>query len=214
MATLTKLLSSFVGQLKPNRAEGVAGEVVGLPDPQQQGGMPLMSALSSRCSQREFAETALDAQTLSNLLWAAYGLNRREQGGRTAPSALNAQEIDIYLALAGGLYIYDAKPHLLRLIASCDARRVTGYQDFVDRAPLDLIYVADHAHLRAVPTQQRAVFSSACAGAIVQNVYLYCASAHLATVVRGWFDHTALSRALGLSDQQQVLLTQTVGHPA
>lgn len=213
MATLTKLLSSFVGQLKPDRAEG-AGEVLRLLKPQQHGGMPLMHALSSRRSQRQFAETALNEQTLSDLLWAAYGLNRRESGGRTAPSALNAQEIDIYLALAGGLYIYDPRPHVLRLIDACDARRVTGYQDFVDRAPLDLIYVADHAHLRAIPAQQRAVFSGACAGAIVQNVYLYCASANLATVVRGWFDHNALSDALRLSDQQQVLLTQTVGHPA
>jgi SagB-type dehydrogenase family enzyme len=150
---------------------------------------------------------------LSNLLWAAFGLNR-SGGGRTAPSALNAQEIDVYAALAGGLYIYDAKSHALRLIDRCDARRVTGYQDFVDEAPLDLVYVADFAHLDRLPADQRAIFSGTCAGAVAQNVYLYCASAGLATVVRGWLDRAALAKALRLSDDQHVLLAQTVGYPA
>jgi nitroreductase len=213
MSTFTKLISGFVGNLKPDRAQGVSGEVIQLPTPERSGGMPLFQALERRCSQREFSTRPLSEQDLSNLLWAAFGLNR-SGGGRTAPSALNAQEIDVYAALAGGLYIYDAKSHALRLLDRCDARRVTGYQDFVDEAPLDLIYVADSAHLRTVPHDQRALFSGACAGAIAQNVYLYCASAGLATVVRAWLDRAALAKALRLGDDQQVLLSQTVGYPA
>jgi SagB-type dehydrogenase family enzyme len=151
---------------------------------------------------------------LSNLLWAAYGINRPETGGRTAPSALNAQEIDVYVALPRGLYLYDAKAHALRLVKECDARRVTGYQDFVDHAPLDLIYVADHAHTDRVPAQLRRVYAAASAGAIAQNVYLFCAANGLATVVRGWFDRKALTAALGLGNDEEVVLTQTVGFAA
>jgi nitroreductase len=213
MSTFTKLISGFVGNLKPDRAQGVSGEILQLPPPKRSGGMPLLQALDQRCSRREFSTRPLSEQDLSNLLWAAFGLNRSD-GGRTAPSALNAQEIDVYAALAGGLYVYDAKSRALRLIDRCDARRVTGYQDFVDEAPLDLIYVADSAHLRTVPHDQRALFSGACAGAIAQNVYLYCASAGLATVVRAWLDRAALAKALRLGDDQQVLLSQTVGYPA
>jgi nitroreductase len=126
---------------------------------------------------------------------------------------MNAQEIDVYAAFAGGLYIYESKAHVLRLVAEVDARKVTGYQDFVDEAPLDLIYVADNVHMGAVSADVRLLYSAASAGAIAQNVYLYCASAGLATVVRGWFDRTALAAALKLSADEQVLLTQTVGYP-
>jgi hypothetical protein len=142
MHTLTKLLSSFVGHLKPERAKSRSSAVLELPAPIREGGAPLMHALLNRRSGREFAETELPAQMLSDLLWAACGINRADTGGRTVPSALNAQEVDLYVALAGGLHLYDAKAHALRLVAEVDARRVTGYQDFVDRAPLDLIYVA------------------------------------------------------------------------
>jgi hypothetical protein len=214
MSTISKLISSLVGHLKPERAKFESAEVLCLPPPQKTGGAPLMEALSMRRSQREFAPEPLSDQILSDLLWAAFGISRPQGGGRTAPSALNAQEIDIYAALAGGLYIYDAKDHALRLIDHCDARKVTGFQDFVDRAPLDLVYVADFAHLKAVSTAQRAVFSGVCAGAIAQNVYLYCASVGLATVARGWFDQVSLAKALKLDTDQQILLTQTVGHRA
>jgi SagB-type dehydrogenase family enzyme len=188
--------------------------VVALPAPQVSGGMPLMQALAARRSQREFAREPLPPQVLSDLLWAAFGVNRAEGHGRTAPSAIGAQEIDVYAALAGGLYIYDPDAHRLARVAQVDARRVTGYQDFVDEAPLDLVYVADQAHLANVPGEHRGAYSAASAGAIAQNVYLYCASAGLATVVRGWFDRKALGAALGLSAQEHVVLAQTVGYPA
>lgn len=213
MTTLTKLLSSFVRQMKPDRAKFESAEVIDLPQPQRTGGPPLLDALAARRSEREFSTESLPADVLSNLLWAAFGMNRVATGGRTAPSALNAQEVDIYAAFGGGLYIYDAKAHALRLIEAADARRVTGYQDFVDSAPLDLVYVADFAHLKAVPAAQRAVFAGVAAGAISQNVYLFCATTGLATVARGWFDESALAKALHLGADQHIVLTQTVGYP-
>ena len=109
-----------------------------------------MEALEKRHSSREFAADALPLPLLSNLLWAAYGVNRAD-GGRTAPSALNAQEIDVYVALPEGAYLYDHEAHALNLVVRSDLRRVTGYQDFVDEAPLDLVYVADHARMAMVP---------------------------------------------------------------
>ena len=215
MATLTKIALSFIGGLKADRVKGRGGDaVIALPPPQVAGGMPLMQALAGRRSLREFAPTPLAPQVLSDLLWAAFGINRIEGHGRTAPSAMGAQEIDVYAALAGGLYIYDPDAHRLVRVARADARRVTGFQDFVDEAPLDLVYVADQAHLLGGPGEQRAAFSAACAGAIAQNVYLYCAAAGLATVVRGWLDRKALAAALGLGAEEHIVLAQTVGYPA
>jgi SagB-type dehydrogenase family enzyme len=214
MSTLTKIALSMVGHLKPDRASERSAPAIELPAPQRQGGVALLDALSRRCSQREFATTPLPPQVLSTLLWTAYGINRSATGGRTAPSAMNAQEIDVYAALAGGLYLYEPKAHVLRLVAEVDARKVTGYQDFVDEAPLDLIYVADNAHMGPVSANLRTTYSAASAGAIAQNVYLYCAAAGLATVVRGWFDREALASALKLSADEQVVLTQTVGYPS
>ena len=149
---------------------------------------------------------------LSNLLWAAYGLNRPE-GGRTAPSALNAQEVDVFLALPNGAYRYDAATHRLLLAAGKDLRAITGYQDFVDDAPLDLVYVADHRRMALVPVGQRESFAAAAAGAIAQNVYLFSAGNGLATVIRAWIDRGAIADALGLTHDQQVLLAQTIGYP-
>jgi nitroreductase len=137
-----------------------------------------------------------------------------EMRNRTAPSALNAQQIDVYAALAGGLYIYAAKTHALRLVAAVDARHVTGYQDFVGEAPLDLIFVWDRAHTPIVSGDHQAIYAAISTGAITQNVYLYCASAGLSTVARALFDHEALAAALRLGKDEEVLLTQTVGYPA
>ena len=171
-----------------------------------------MEALARRHSSRDFAHDALPLPLLSGLLWAAYGVNRAD-GGRTAPSALNAQEVDVFVALPSGAYRYDAAAHDLRLVAANDLRRVTGYQDFVDEAPLDLVYVADHTRMSRVPVGQRASYASVAAGAIAQNVYLFSASNGLATVIRAWIDREAIANALGLTHDQEVLLSQTVGYP-
>jgi len=213
MNTLTKLALGLMGQLKAQPPAGDAQSVVALPPAQTFGGEPLMEALSQRQSQREFRPEPLTPHLLSNLLWAACGVNRPELGGRTAPSAMNAQEVDVYVALPRGLYLYDPKAQDLKLKVARDVRRVTGYQDFVDSAPLDLIFVADHARMKLVPASMRESYASVAAGAMAQNIYLFCASTGVATVVRAWFDRQALTEAMGLSPDHQILLTQTVGYP-
>lgn len=210
MNPLTKLVLGTMGRLRPKPALGDAEPRIVLPAPDRAGGMPLMQAISERRSDREFAATALPLPLLSNLLWAANGVNRPE-GGRTAPSAMNAQEIDIYVALPSGAYLYDATANELRLVAGSDVRRVTGYQDFVDEAPLDLVYVADHGRMHLVPVASRESFACTAAGAIAQNVYLFAAGNGLSTVIRAWIDREAIATALGLSHDHQVLLSQTVG---
>ena len=146
-------------------------------------------------------------------LWAAGGINRPALGGCTVPSAMNAQELRIYAAMPQGLFRYEPLTHALECISTTDVRAVTGYQDFVDDAALDLVYVADHHSMKLVPAAQREPFACVSAGAAAQNVYLYCASAGLAAVVRCWFDRKALSDAMALDNDEQLLLTQTVGLP-
>lgn len=213
MNTLTKMALGLLGQLKPLPAVGDAASTTQLPPAHTTGGLPLMQALAQRQSLREFDPAPLPEQTLSDLLWAAAGINRPALGGRTVPSAMNAQEVDVYAALPTGLYRYAAMTHTLHLVTATDVRRVTGYQDFVDTAPLDLVFVADYARMKLVPAALRESYASAAAGAMAQNVYLYCASAGLSTVIRAWIDRGALAQALGLNNDQQILLAQTVGRP-
>ena len=210
MSTLTKLVLGAMGALHPRPPVGDAAAMIELPPPDLSGGAGLLEALGKRRSSREFRRDALPMEMLSTLLWAADGVNRPD-GGRTAPSALDAREIDIVVALPSGAYRFDGSMHALQLICAQDVRRVTGYQDFVDDAPLDLVYVADHGRMKMVPASQREAFSNVAAGAIAQNVYLFAASAGLATVLRAWIDRDAIARSLGLSHDQQVLLSQTVG---
>jgi nitroreductase len=211
MSTLTKLALGMMGRLRPKPAQGDAFKTIALPAPQKEGGMPLMEAISKRRSDREFASTELPLPTLSNLLWAAYGVNRLE-GGRTAPSALNAQEVDLCVALPSGAYFHNAPTNSLELVVSSDLRRITGYQDFVDEAPLDIIFVADYSRTKLVPVGLRESYAAVAAGAISQNLYLFAASNGLATVIRAWIDREAIANALGLSHDQQVLLSQTLGY--
>jgi nitroreductase len=179
-----------------------------LPKPQTEGGMPLMQALSQRKSGRAFSPEKLPPQVLSNLLWAAWGVNRPD-GHRTAPSAVNRQEIDVYVALADGLYLYNAKAHQLDPVLKDDIRGATGGQPFVGQAPLNLVYVADQAKSGRADES----WAYADTGFIAQNVYLYCASEGLTTVVRAMVDRTALSKAMKLRPDQKITLAQTVGYP-
>jgi nitroreductase len=123
----------------------------------------------------------------------------------------HAQEVDLFVAWPQGLHQCEPGAPALWLTAASDVRRVTGYQEFVDLAALDLIYLADHARMHLVPAAQRQAYAHAAAGAMAQNVYFCCASAGLATVVRAWFDRHALAQAIGLGVDEQLLLAQTVG---
>ncbi len=201
-----------VGMVGTALAQGP--DAIKLPLPETEGGKPLMQALKERRSTREFADRPLPRQVLSNLLWAANGVNRPETGKRTAPSARDWREIDIYLVMAEGAYRYDAGTHTLKRVAGGDLRKHTGVQDFVATAPINLVYAADHDRMSGAGADQKALYSATDTGFIAQNVYLFCASAGLATVVRGSVDREALSAALGLGRNRKIILAQSVGYPA
>ena len=181
--------------------------------PQTDGGRPLMQVLKDRSSSRSFSGEKLPPQVLSNLLWAAFGINRPDSGGRTAPSAKNAQDIDIYVAMVDGLYLYDARTQTLVPVLAEDVRALTGRQPFVKDAPLNLIYVANLARLTGSSQEDKDLYSAADAGFISENVYLYCASEGLITVVRGSIDRQALATVMKLRPDQKIILAQTVGYP-
>jgi SagB-type dehydrogenase family enzyme len=184
-----------------------------LPEPQTEGGRPLMQVLKDRQTSRQFSEKDLPLQVLSNLLWAAWGINRPQSGKRTAPSAMNNQEIDVYVSVAEGLYLYNAQDHTLELVMAEDIRAVTGGQPFVKDAPVNMIFVADFSKMGSGSEEQKIFYSAADAGFISQNVYLFCASEGLATVVRGWVDKKTLEKKMGLPENKKVILAQTVGYP-
>ena len=189
-----------------------AAPAVGLPSPQTGGGLPLMEALAKRRSIREFGPGKLPLQMLSNLLWAAFGVNRPETGMRTAPSAHNTQEIALYLAMEEGLYVYEHKSHALQPLSPLDLRARTGFQAFAAQAPLNLIFVADLARAGGA-SEDHMLYVAADVGFISQNVYLFCASEGLATVFRGAIDYDKLARTLQLGAGQFVTFAQTVGYP-
>ncbi len=186
---------------------------VALPAPQTTGGKPLMQALALRSTSRAFAPDPLPLQTLSNLLWAAWGINRPAEGKRTAPSARNWQEIDLYVVMPQGAFVYDAAANTLAPRAAGDLRVLAGTQEFVKDAPLTLVYVADGARMKGAEAGQGQEWSWADAGFISQNVYLFCASEGLATGVRAYVDRPKLAQALKLGEKQTVIMAQCVGFP-
>ncbi len=186
--------------------------VILLPEPQKTGGMPLMDALSNRKTSREFSPNALELQTLSNLLWAANGINRSDDGLRTAPSAVNWQEIDIYVSFSNGVYYYNAFENRLELYMKGDIREATGRQPFVKDVPVNLIYVADFTRMGDRAEDVKHWYSAADAAFIAQNVYLFSASEGLATVVRGAVDKEELKKVMKLPEHMHVVLCQSVGY--
>jgi len=185
-----------------------------LPPARTDGGKPLMQCLKARRSARQFDPARpLPDQVLSDLLWAAFGINRPETGKRTAPSAVNWQEIDIYVATASGVYLYDPRAHGLKQVLAEDVRSMAGVQKFMKEAPVSLIYVADFARMKNAKEQDRIFYSAADVGFISQNVYLFCASEGLNTVVVGMVEREPLAAKLGLKPEQRILLTQPVGYP-
>jgi len=194
-------------------------EAIRLPAPKMEKGIPLMEALKKRKSERSYAEKKLSLQQLSELLWAANGVNR-DDGRRTAPAAVNKQAVDLYVVLSEGVYLYDAQANRLNPVKAGDYRTATGSQDFVKTAPMALVFVADLGKLKDLPERARNLdeemkirWALVSAGCQSQNVSLYCASEGLGTVVRGSIDAKTFADAVGLRPDQRVLFAQTVGVP-
>lgn len=194
---------------------GQESKDISLPAPDKTGGMPLMQALNERRTQREYdASKELTDQQLSNLLWAASGINRPESGKRTSPTAMDDQEIDIYVNLKKGSYLYDFKNHALTFVVDGDNRSDMGRQGFVGDAAVVLVFVADYSKMSIVLDKDAKDFYSATdVGYISQNVYLFAASEKLASVVLGWIDRDKIIKKLGLKKEQKPLLSQCVGYP-
>ena len=189
-----------------------AQQTTTLPAPRKTGGMPLMQALQQRRSTREFAPRPLPQQVVSDLLWAAFGINR-PSGDRTAPYWRHVMVIDVYAAMADGVWLYDPTQHALLPHLAQDIRAETGRQDFVAVAPLDLVYVAHGERMQDISPEERRLFASVDTGFIGQNVYLFCASEGLASVFRGAVDYAKLATAMKLPGSEFVTFAQTVGYP-
>ena len=189
-------------------------QAIDLPPPRSQGGKPLIEALRLRRSIRQYAPRQLPPQVLSDLLWAAFGINRPASGDRTAPYWRHIMVIDVYAAMADGVWLYEPKTHRLLPHLQSDIRAQTGTQDFVATAPLNLVYVAQGERMGDIPVEDRRLYASVDTGFIGQNVYLFCASEGLATVFRAALDYDRLARTMELGAGQFVTFAQTVGYPA
>jgi len=218
------LIAGLIVCMNPCLSSAQEEEVVKLPPPQIDGGIPLMKALSLRKSTRGGfgPEKPLSMQTLSNLLWAADGINRPGTNHRTAPSAADWQNVDIYVLTKDGVFLYDAAQHALKVIADEDMRANAGLegsstgpmkQDFAKTAPVSLVYVANLAKTTSMNFGGESVglwWSAVGAGAIAQNVYLFCASENLACIIRAMIDADKLSQVFKLGPDQKVMLTSTI----
>jgi SagB-type dehydrogenase family enzyme len=206
-----QLLCLFL--LVPVCASGQDSSVIALPTPRTEGGKPLMQVLKERKSVREFSPEKLPNQVLSNLLWAAFGVNRPDDGKRTAPSARNWQDIDIYVTTADGLFLFDAKAHALKKLSEKDIRGSTGGQSFVATAPVNLVYVSNLSKSGDASDADKNFYAALDAGFIAENVYLFCASEGLGVVVRAMVNREELAKEMKLRPDQKIIVAQTVGFP-
>lgn len=194
--------------------QAACSQNIQLPSPDREGGIPLMKALNERQSTREFSEKEISLQDLSDLCWAAWGYNRKDK--RTAPSSMNKQEMDLYVVLSRGAYIYNARENRLDLAKKEDLRAYCGKQEFVATAPVNFIYVAnlEKAGITSIKeiTAEKMFPSHANSAFMAQNVYLVSASKGLGCVVRAWIDADELGKMMGLTGLQKVIIGQTIGH--
>jgi nitroreductase len=209
--TIFAILLCILVLVCSSASHGADPSPIQLPSPQMEGGRPLMQVLKDRMTIRTFSDEKLPMQTLSNLLWAAFGVNRPD-GRRTAPSAKNWQEIDIYVATPEGLFLWDPQKNVLNPIVGKDVRGLTGTQPFVKDAAVNLVYVADYSKATG-GGMDKDVWVGADTGFISENVYLYCASEGLATVVRANIDRDALAKEMKLKPEQKIMFAQSVGYP-
>lgn len=185
---------------------------INLPSPVKTGGKPLMEALNARQSAREFSAKELSMQMLSDLLWAADGINRPDVDKRTAPTAMNWQDMEVYVILRSGIYKYMAKENNLKLIKTGNYMKNAGKQDYVEKAALNLVFVSNTSKMaKATTNDDKILFAGIHTGCIVQNVYLYCASVGLNTVTRRNIDLVELKKTMELSAEYMIVTSQTIG---
>jgi SagB-type dehydrogenase family enzyme len=184
-----------------------------LPEPEKEGGKPLMTALNQRQSSREFANREMSDQMMSNMLWAAFGVNRPESGKRTAPSSRNVQDIQVYAVTQKGAFLYLPGKNALQQVNDQDVRQAMGKQDFTGNAAVNLVYVSDFSRYSGGSDRVKQATASAHCGFIGQNVYLFCASEGLHSVFRALIDKDKIAAALKLEENQHVIYSQTVGFP-
>ncbi len=187
-------------------------DIIKLPVPDRQGGKSLMQCLNDRQSSRDFTDKVIPLQELSNILWAANGINREAIGKHTAPTAMNRQNMELYVIMPEGAYFYNDKEHSLKLIEKGNFMAKAGSQDFVKTSKLNILIVSDMLKLGDGSIEKNNLYAGIHAGAIMQNIYLYCASAGLKTVTRASFNQEDLAGLLKLSPDKKVILAQTVGY--
>jgi len=181
------------------------------PEPDREGGMPLMQTLNKRHTSRQFSPRELPVELMGNLFWAACGTTREKY--RTAPSAVNWQEVRAYAVTKDGIYLYHEKGHYLEKLIDGDYREFTGTQPFVKDAPLTIVLVADYTRMGNISEEDRLKYSWADAAYISQNIYLFCTSENLNTGVRGLIDRDLLSEKMQLDENHKIILAQCVGYP-
>ncbi|MDR1380730.1 MAG: SagB/ThcOx family dehydrogenase [Tannerella sp.] len=188
-------------------------QAIKLNNPDKSRGSAVMKALSDRHSDREFDAKDLSFQDLSDLLWAANGVNRGD-GKRTAPTAMNRQEIDVYVIRQDGAYLYDAASHTLKPVAKGDYRSaIANGQDFAALAPVSLVLVANLEKLGNASEENTRLIAAMDAGIVCQNINVFCSAAGLSTVPRATMDKDGLKKTLKLSDTQLLTLNNPVGYP-
>ena len=207
------LLSGAVLSAAPPLVAAQPTGVLELPAARSDRGGTLMHALRGRRSTREYAERAIPPQILSDLLWAAFGVNRPASGDRTAPSWRHSIEIEIFVSTADGVWRYEPGKHRLVLELDADIRGQTGTQEFVATAPLNVVYVADSARMGNASKEDQRLYAFTDTGFIGQNVYLFCASEGLACVFRASVDRERLARSLRIRNSQFVTCAQSIGYP-
>lgn len=216
--TKTKSTVIILGVLATCLASPLSGaeplEPIPLPPPETMDGMPLMQALKNRRSTKEFVAQAIPQNHVSNLLWAAFGINRPESGKRTAATAVDCQDIEIFVVFEKAVYVYEPRGHHLIPVVNRDVRALAATQGYANVAPINLIYVSDHSKMADSFKSKKEIYAAFHAGAISQSVYLYCASAGLGAVVRDSVDRDGLRKALNLNENQVIVMAQSVGYAA
>ena len=181
--------------------------------PDKTRGVNIMKALELRSSERNFSEIKLTLQELSDLAWAANGINRPDKSGRTAPSSMNAQDVDVYVILAEGAYFYDFRQQVLNPVAAGDHRKlVADRQPEMAVAPVMLVLVSDFSRLK--DNDDNVKMTKACmdVGTVSQNISLFCSGTGLVTVPRASMNQIELRKVLQLKESQKLIMNHPVGH--